>query len=459
MPMAASAPLAAPSPPLPRPAVAAISGILLASGLAVALLWPDQAGLALAAVFGVIVLLLAFAFPTLACMGWLVAVGLTPDMWFGEFFGDGVAVSVVAALKFAGLLLVVLSLLRYGPAWDGFNPGFAFAAMFAVGIVHGLHPNLDAGESFRSFLGSAAPFAFCFVRLPREWSRGVILAVLGLPLASILLGAVLTVAGLHPLLVEGAGLRLQGAGHPAFLAGFALTAMYAALTELLRTGKWRFVFALALNLAILVLTGARAPLAIGMAVTFLALIAAPSARFSWPARCALLLGFGVIGAILFAAGSALNTMRIFNLLATDADNLSGRDEIWPMFQAAWDASPWWGWGVGAGKVLVDVDSPLARLLGTTAAHNEYLRIGVEGGYVGLALLVMFFVLWAWTHLRVLRGSDRAIMALVLIGFAVHSATDNTLIATTSSVLFTWVTAVFARGARQAEIGNLPEEVA
>ena len=459
MPMAASAPLAAPSPPLPRPAVAAISGILLASGLAVALLWPDQAGLALAAVFGVIVLLLAFAFPTLACMGWLVAVGLTPDMWFGEFFGDGVAVSVVAALKFAGLLLVVLSLLRYGPAWDGFNPGFAFAAMFAVGIVHGLHPNLDAGESFRSFLGSAAPFAFCFVRLPREWSRGVILAVLGLPLASILLGAVLTVAGLHPLLVEGAGLRLQGAGHPAFLAGFALTAMYAALTELLRTGKWRFVFALALNLAILVLTGARAPLAIGMAVTFLALIAAPSARFSWPARCALLLGFGVIGAILFAAGSALNTMRIFNLLATDAENLSGRDEIWPLFQAAWDASPWWGWGVGAGKVLVDVDSPLARLLGTTAAHNEYLRIGVEGGYVGLTLLVMFFVLWAWTHLRVLRGADRAIMALVLIGFAVHSATDNTLIATTSSVLFTWVISVFARGARLAEVANLPEKTA
>jgi len=458
MPMAASAPLAAP-PPLPRPAVAAMSGVLLASGLGVALLWPDQAGLALAAVFGILMLLLGFAFPTLACMGWLVGVGLTPDMWLGEFFGDGIAVSVVAALKFAGLLLVVLSLLRYGPARDGFNPSFAFAAMFAVGIVHGLHPNLDPGESFRSFLGSAAPFAFCFVRLPREWSRGVILAVLGLPLASILLGAVLTVAGLHPLLVEGAGLRLQGAGHPAFLAGFALTAMYAALTELLRTGKWRFVFALALNLAILVLTGARAPLAIGMAVTFLALIAAPSARFSWPARCALLLGFGVIGAILFAAGSALNTMRIFNLLATDAENLSGRDEIWPLFQAAWDASPWWGWGVGAGKVLVDVDSPLARLLGTTAAHNEYLRIGVEGGYVGLTLLVMFFVLWAWTHLRVLRGADRAIMALVLIGFAVHSATDNTLIATTSSVLFTWVISVFARGARLAEVANLPEKTA
>jgi hypothetical protein len=36
------------------------------------------------------------------------------------------------------------------------------------------------------------------------------------------------------------------------------------------------------------------------------------------------------------------------------------------------------------------------------------------------------------------------MRAVFIAFAVHSATDNTLIATTSSVFFIWVSAVFAR---------------
>jgi hypothetical protein len=36
------------------------------------------------------------------------------------------------------------------------------------------------------------------------------------------------------------------------------------------------------------------------------------------------------------------------------------------------------------------------------------------------------------------------MRLVFLAFALHSATDNTLIATTSSLMFAWVSAVFAR---------------
>lgn len=450
MPMVAARLVATPPPYVARPVVVTLAALLVGAGLAVVLFWPEQFWLFLVAACGAAVVLLGFTFPVPACMAWLLAVGLTPDMWLGELLGDGMAAALVAALKFVGLFLVVLSLLRYGAVWDGFNPGLAFAAMFAVGLVHGLHPGLDPAESFRTLLGSVAPFAFCFVRLPRGWSRGVILVVLCIPLASVLLGAGLAIAGLRPLLVEGAGLRLQGAGHPAFLGGFALAASCAAVTELLRTGAWRHVGWLVLNLAILLLSGARAPLAIGVAVVGLALLLAPSPCLPWPRRVGLLLGGAAAGAGLLTASGPLGDIRVFNLLATDAENLSGRDEIWPLFQSAWDASPWWGWGVGAGKVLVDVDSPLARMLGTTAAHNEYLRIGVDGGYVGLGLLATFFVLWSVSHLRVLRGSDRWVLLLALVGFAVHSSTDNTLIATTSSVLFAWMAAVFARTARNAE---------
>jgi hypothetical protein len=38
------------------------------------------------------------------------------------------------------------------------------------------------------------------------------------------------------------------------------------------------------------------------------------------------------------------------------------------------------------------------------------------------------------------------MRLVFLAFAIHSWTDNTLIATTSSVLFLWVSVVFASAA-------------
>jgi hypothetical protein len=61
-------------------------------------------------------------------------------------------------------------------------------------------------------------------------------------------------------------------------------------------------------------------------------------------------------------------------------------------------------------------------------------------------------LWLW----VARGSaalapePRWFMRLVLLAFALHSVTDNTLIATTSSVFFLWVSAVFATAPEQTK---------
>ena len=44
------------------------------------------------------------------------------------------------------------------------------------------------------------------------------------------------------------------------------------------------------------------------------------------------------------------------------------------------------------------------------------------------------------------------MRLVMFGFALQSITDNTLIAATASVLFAWVSTIFARGAIEAAEG-------
>jgi hypothetical protein len=43
----------------------------------------------------------------------------------------------------------------------------------------------------------------------------------------------------------------------------------------------------------------------------------------------------------------------------------------------------------------------------------------------------------------LAPAPRRLMRLIFLSFALHSVTDNTLIATTSSVFFIWVSAVFA----------------
>lgn len=404
---------------------------------------PEAVGALFLAVGVAAALAAAWLWPGTAAVLWLFAVALTPDMWLAAFLGAGAGMAVVAGLKFAGIALVLLALSRHGARFDPFSPAWAFVAMFAWTAACGLHPALEMGESLRSLAGSVAPFLWFFLRWPAAMARAVRCAAAWLAPASVLLGAGLAVWGVHPLFVDQGGLRLQGAGHPAFLAAFAMVGAYAALLEGLGAGRLRWVLPLGLNLGILALSGARAPAAIAGTVLLAAVLSGRVPAALGAVRPALLAAAGLLAlaAGVFAGEAA--GLRLFQLLEGEAGHLSGRDEIWPIFAAAWDAAPILGWGVGTGKVLVPLDSLTARLLGTNAAHNEYLRIGVEGGYLGLTLLISLFLAWSVWQVRARRGVEGRIVLLVLIGFAVHSYTDNTLIATTSLVLFAWLAAVLA----------------
>jgi O-antigen ligase len=143
------------------------------------------------------------------------------------------------------------------------------------------------------------------------------------------------------------------------------------------------------------------------------------------------------------AGPALHFVRVIDLIHLgDAASLSNRNLIWPYFEAALARSPWLGWGVGAGKVIVPLHSPIGRFLGTNAAHDEYLRIACEGGVPGALLLFGLLGLWLFRGSAALPVGQRRLIRLVFLAFAVQSLTDNTLIATTSLTFFTWARAVF-----------------
>jgi O-antigen ligase len=145
-------------------------------------------------------------------------------------------------------------------------------------------------------------------------------------------------------------------------------------------------------------------------------------------------------------------VRLLSLASQgDVTDLSNRTLIWPVYEAAFARSPWFGWGTGSGKVVVPVGTMLWHLLGTNAAHDEYLRIAVEGGGIGLGLLLLLMALWLRRGTGGMPKAERAVMALVFLAFAVHSATDNTLIATTASLMFAWVSAVFARADSEARL--------
>lgn len=385
---------------------------------------------------------LTLRFPRAACVLSILALETSPDSWLSPLTGGHEM--IIGILKAFGLVLVAVLWLRTGARWDRYNPSLAFTVMFLAGLMHGLHPGLTLLSSLRSLIGSAAPFLFGFVRLPENFGQAVRRATICGPLFTIAFGSLLAITGLAPLYVlEQGALRLGGSGEPPFLAGFALIAVYAGLIEHARRPNHLEAGLIALNLLIILLTGARLPLALAVLLIFSLLIL--QRRLMALAAC------GAAAALSVMFLNNLTFLRIIDLAQLgEAANLSHRDLVWPYFQAAITASPFFGWGIGAGKIIIPVTSQLTTLIGTNAAHDEYLRIGSEGGIFGLVLLVTCIFLWVMRGTCPLPRDQRWLIRLIFLGFMAHSATDNTLIATTSSIFFIWVSTVFATAPEAAK---------
>ncbi len=417
---------------------------LLVGALACGLWLPEMFGACLAASMAAGVATLALLYPTAFSAAWLIATGMSLEMTLHDLVEPSMLQTTIAAVKGAEIALAAVCALRFGARVDLLNPAWAYAAMLVVGWAHGLYPGLTATDSLRSFIGSAAPFAFCFCRLPRDWPDAIIRATKWCPLIAVLACVPLALMDLRPLFVDSGGARLAGLGHPAFLAGVCLPAIYACLTELYRFGRRGDVALLAANFLILLLTGARAPLAYAVGVTGLTLVAIPSAAFPPHARrLLLLLGACAVPILVLFAGE-LTGVRLFNVVETEAGDLSGRNLLWPWFEAAAAQSPWVGWGIGAGNMIIPPDGPIARLLHTWAAHNEYLRMEVEGGQIGRTLLILLFAAWVIRGTSRIRRAEGLILRFAFVAFAAHAATDNVLISTPVCVLLAFTTAEFYR---------------
>ena len=433
---------------LPSAASLTLLGLLVVGTFA-AIAAPPAFWALLAAVAALGLAFLVFRHAPIACALWIIVTGCTLELTFYDLIGPDAFQGTIAIVKGAGLAVAGICALRYGLRLDPFSPAFAFAAIFAIGLAHGLYPGLSAADSARSLAGSVAPFAFFWIRPSRDWAHAVIKAVQATPLVSVAGGVALTLAGARPLFVDLGGERLAALGHPAFLAGVALAAVYASLIELYQEGRSRDLALLIANGLILVLTGARAPLLYGGAVVGLTLAFVPAPALARRARYVMLLAAVAALPLLAAAAGSLAGLRLFNAVTNYPDNLSGREELWPLFEQAASTSPWIGWGVGAGNAVVPRDGDVMRFMHTIAAHNEWLRIDLEGGAVGLTLLVVLFVLWTRSHTRSLARAERVIMRLAIVAFACHAYTDNVLISTPACVLFGLAAAVCARDAAEA----------
>ncbi len=415
-----------------------IAATLSIAAVAPAVFW---GGLVVAMLASVIFLVICH--PTIFCTAWVLIAGMSLEMALADFVGPEAFQPAIAGIKALQIGLALICALRWGARIDPLNPAFCFIVMGAVGLVHGLAPGLTPADSLRSIVGSVAPFVFGLVRLPPFWAARMIRVIPWCAVAAVLGGALLAAAHLRPLFIQSGGWRLAGLGHPAFLANVCLPAVYASLLCHYRDGGLGSLALIVANMTILLLTGARAPFLYGALLIALALLCVTAPGLPFRRRLPLLLIAALIAPILVFVSGSLTELRLFGLLNADLGHLSGRDMLWPVFEAAARDSPWFGWGVGAGNAIIPPGDPVARVLHTWAAHNEYLRIEVEGGQVGRGLLLVGFAAWVWRRSRPLAASDRGIVRLIFIALSAQCITDNVLISTPACVLFTLIAAIFA----------------
>jgi hypothetical protein len=309
----------------------------------------------------------------------------------------------------------------------------AYLILALVSYVHGdLAPGLTEQQMASTFVTLTAGWVALAIKW--DWVRDAryLKVIACIAPACVVFGVLLELAGQHSVWKTPTpfdnSLRLRGASIPAQLALTAY-ASCAASYVCHRLMRWRVApFLLVLNICILALTltrGVAAALAVAAVVPMLRYALRPM-RFRRPAtamaRLAVIAALGgVLAATLVPALEARNSGgRYYAGYGTVQDPTSGRLAAWKEFYDIAQQSPLFGHGLGSGPVTQ------IKTQGFLAQHNDYLRLFLEGGYVGGGLVLLAIVVAVATAIARAPRSIRLDLTGLAVGFAGLSFFDNTL---------------------------------
>ena len=213
--------------------------------------------------------------------------------------------------------------------------------------------------------------------------------------------------------------------YAALFAGGTVAAMLVQLAIQSRAGVVLFIPALLLSLS----------------------IAWAAARLRLP-KMPVLIGCGVVLAAALGVGATF-LPPVLDRFDRAEGQTEARLNRWPVVVEAGQAYLPVGSGIGSFDPVFRTVEPLNQLDSTffNQAHNEYLQIWMEAGWIGVALIGLFlfwFVKRSWDAWFISRDSDRflrraasAVILLVLI----HSGVDYPLRTTAIAVLFALAAAI------------------
>jgi O-antigen ligase len=165
---------------------------------------------------------------------------------------------------------------------------------------------------------------------------------------------------------------------------------------------------------------------------------------------------GLVGGVAIAAGAVM-VFALAPLLARfdPAAAREGRFENWPIVGEAANTYLPLGSGLGSFDTVYRSVEPLERLDATffNQAHNEYLELWLETGWIGAGLIIVFFIWFArraWTAWRAPPGLERDLQRASSVAIGVilaHSLVDYPLRTVTITVLLAMCCALLDLAAR------------
>ncbi|MGE4409802.1 MAG: O-antigen ligase family protein [Sphingobium sp.] len=251
----------------------------------------------------------------------------------------------------------------------------------------------------------------------------LIKTIAAIPILSIILGLLYQAAGIHPLFSTewASGIhRLQGSLIPAFLSGIALSGSYASTVLLFDRKKPALLLLTIVNLVILLLAGGRTALAVGMLVILAELLFNPNLRRDHKFWMSLS-GLALLPALALTAG-----INVIGRFQTSGDN--GRQIMWSFLDTVAARYPYSG--IGFGHQMDIVPREVSIRTGSTAAHNDFVRLTTE---IGMNGMILFYILLTLAVLRASISRGRITWGAIIAyaGFLLMSYSDNAL-ATPSS---------------------------
>lgn len=420
---------AAPSAWLPRSDALLSAVAILGAGVVGALSGGFSPLLAAGGVVALVLGALMARIPTLVFAGCLLALAYSP-----EFLDPTAGVFARPQLQKGLLYFAIVGIILH----RGVRPRFlivivAYVALALLSALNGqLAPGLTLGQVFASFVTLTVGWMALSVRW--RWDPDVrYLRVLAcLPIADVLLGVGLQAAGLHQVWQTSTGFdtstRLAGASIPAQLA---LTSFIACVTASIcyRLTRWRFapvlVVANATILALTISRGASIALAIAMlypALRFAFSRGSPARTPQWLRISALAVAVVIALVVAVPALQSRDSSGIYypGSGTLYQDNTSGRSQAWAEYYSIAKRSPLFGHGLGAGPITK------IQQQGFLAQHNEYLRLFLEGGYIGGGLVLLAIGIAIASCIARSPPAIRLDLVSLIAGFAFLSYTDNTL---------------------------------